>query len=239
MPAWETILQRTDFVLVAMFAVCLILDIIRAVKLGAAAIFLFAVFWADIWGLGLYSVLASNKLRINRTFQLIARLIAFAVALVAPSLELHDTQVAIQAYHEYSADSFFKSPKETLKDLLQIVKMIHSDPTVVCWGPFESIMENVISKVDDSAVKDGTIHKYCGELQARTILILITGVVVLIELLVYCRIWLRESAWARSHLRLGGKISSTTQQPSDKDQDQGPDQFQDIEMGENSSRVRL
>lgn len=234
LPALEVILQRIDILIAVMFGICFIIDIVRAAKLGAAAIFLIAVFWADIWGLGLYSVLALNKVRINRYFQLFARLKAFGLALVAPSMELHSTQEAIKAYNEYKGDSFFKSPKETMKDLLQIVKYIHSDPTVVCWGPFESIMESVISKVDPDAVKDGTIQKYCGQLQGRTILILVTGVVVLIELMVYVRLWIRESAWAQS--KIGSKNASTTQGLSDKDQEQ--DQFHDIEMGENSSRVR-
>ncbi|GJJ75136.1 hypothetical protein EMPS_07494 [Entomortierella parvispora] len=236
MIVWEKVMQRIDYVLIAMFGICFILDIVRAAKLGAAAIFLFAVFWADIWGLGLYSVIALNRFRLSRTFLIIARLKAFAVALIAPSLELHDTQQAIKAYHDYSASSFLKSPKATMQDLLEIVKMIHADPTVVCWGPFESIMETVISKVDDKAVKDGTIHKYCGELQARTILIVITGVVVLIEMLVFWRLCLAESAWARKHLRLGDKNSSATQQEREHND---KDEYQDIEMGENSSRARL
>lgn len=86
----------------------------------------------------------------------------------------------------------------------------------------------LISKVDDKSAKDGLIHNYCGELQARTVLMLITGVVVLVEMLLYLRLSLAESKWVRLHLRSGRNLNKTQ---SDKDED--------IEMGENSSQERL
>lgn len=228
MPTWETILQRLDYVLVALFAICLCLDIVRTIKLGSAAIFLIAVYWADVWGLVLYSVFAQSKFKMSRLFHIVARLKTLAVALIAPCLELHDTLVAIKAYHQFLADSANKAPKAMLQDILQIFKMIHADPTVVCWGPFESLMETLTSKVVNESANVGLIHSYCGQLQARTILMLITGVVVLVEMLLYWRLSLAESEWVRSHLRMGGNLNKAQ---SDKDQD--------IEMGENSSQERL
>ncbi|KAG0052458.1 hypothetical protein BGZ83_002536 [Gryganskiella cystojenkinii] len=162
------------------------LDIFRAVEFYTSKGYLVLLLVADTWGLLPYALLTLRRKTLSQvtvfhqTLQILDRVIFLILALIPSCWELARTSGLV----------FDTIPGEDEFDRFNRFAQLFQDPSVtdrinldfgiVCWGSFGKEMKSLLQFQDGPSTT-----LFCGVFQSRTVLMLITGVLVAIEMVLF------------------------------------------------------
>ncbi|GJJ77798.1 hypothetical protein EMPS_10157 [Entomortierella parvispora] len=181
--------------------VCFCLDCYRTNRVQTSIGYFVAVFLADIWGFIPYLLLSLGKrsyggvkpapVQQKRGQQIFWRLVFLVLSLIAPCMELANTAAINRDYKLLSM-----SPSTAAQMPGNIYNMAYDNAAVACWGKFGSDLKAAAKM----SPQTNEVVGICGAMQARTIIMLIVSLLVLVELVLYARSNIGSAAWVQEEM---------------------------------------
>lgn len=181
--------RRLSGIVVLLCLVCIGLDIYRVTQAYTRVVYLVALIAADGWGILPYGYFAlykdgnsSPKVH-TRFFQILLRLIFVVGALIAPSIDLHDTILVNQYYNKIveAANQGDRGSANEYNARVQHEEVI--DVGSICWGKLGS----EVRTVDAMQGGTGNMNSICDAIQSRTILMILACLLAFVETILYVR----------------------------------------------------
>ncbi|GJJ77799.1 hypothetical protein EMPS_10158 [Entomortierella parvispora] len=174
--------------------ICFCLDCYRTTGGAQSSTgYLIVLFLADIWGFLPYSLLTLGKksygrsngmpIQQNRRHQILGRLFFFVLALIAPLIQLVNAENLNAGIQNMSTS--------------QMLDLISGDPAVACWGAFGKHLKSYVT----TSPSQDEVFAMCGAMQARTVLMLIVGLLVMVETVLYARSDIGTEEWVQEELK--------------------------------------